>query len=240
MTALLQKSCFLSLLIILGWIPISDTAAQNAPGYQQLKEHFVSPDYATWGEVPLWWWEGDSLQKERVTWQLETLAAKGVKAVCPIQRTPARSFPESFSDDWWDMASFVHDECKRLGMQLWLYDQVGYGQYGWLEMAAAQVGDTGTSQIEFYSATASSGNPIQIDLKPGKILDARAFQVIADTARDEKSVDLRNFIQNNQLRWRPDSPGEWKVAVSVATPYMSFYMNEASTDVFWEQLYQYY
>jgi len=46
-------------------------------------------------------------------------------------------YPESFSKEWWEMISFVHSECKRLGMRLWLYDQLGYGQYGWFEKAAA-------------------------------------------------------------------------------------------------------
>ncbi|HIE48068.1 TPA: NAD-dependent DNA ligase LigA, partial [Candidatus Bipolaricaulota bacterium] len=36
-----------------------------------------------------------ALTKERVTWQLETLAAKGVKSVCPIQRSPGRTTPAS-------------------------------------------------------------------------------------------------------------------------------------------------
>src|SRR5690606_17181104 len=105
--------------------------------YQELLTNFKSPDYSLWGEVPLWWWEADSISKERITWELETLAAKGVKSVCPIQRSPARTYPESFSEKWWDMFEYTHKECKRLGMSLWLYDQVGYGQYGWLEKAAA-------------------------------------------------------------------------------------------------------
>ena len=77
MTANYKIVCLTFLLITAGWMLVPDTVAQNAINYQQLKENFINPDYATWGEVPLWWWEGDSLQKERVTWQLETLASKG-------------------------------------------------------------------------------------------------------------------------------------------------------------------
>ena len=81
-------------------------AQSSQLSYNELKKSFASPDYSYWGEVPLWWWEADSLDKERVTWQLEALSAKGVKAVCPIQRSPARSYPESFSKEWWEMLSF--------------------------------------------------------------------------------------------------------------------------------------
>jgi len=226
-------------LILMAWIvACNQGTAQSATGYSDLVEAFKTPDYAEWGEVPLWWWEADSLNKERVTWQLEMLAAKGVKSVCPIQRSPARSFPESFSDEWWEMVKYVHNECERLGMHLWLYDQVGYGQYGWLEKAAAQVGETGTSRIDFHSATGNIGTEIRIQLEQGKLLDARAYPIINGIASDEHSLDIKSFVNNNQLVWTPPNAEIWKVAVSVATPYRSFYMNEASTDIFIEQLYQ--
>jgi hypothetical protein len=238
MTMNFKKSLLLILLISGGLAISTRTMAQSNPNYRELMNAFVTPDHATWGEVPLWWWEADSLSKERVTWQLEKLAAKGVKAVCPIQRSPARSYPESFSKEWWEMVSYVNKECERLGMHLWLYDQVGYGQYGWLEKAAAQVGNTGTSRVEFYSASAKSGEKIQIELAEGVLLDARAFPVVKDTARDDKSLDIKEFVRNNILSWNPPSAGEWKVAVSVAVPYRSFYLNDASADVFLQQLYQ--
>jgi hypothetical protein len=77
-------------------------AQHNSMTYEELRNTFLQPDYSYWGEVPLWWWEADSLDKERITWQLEELASKGVKAVCPIQRSPARCYPESFSEPWWE------------------------------------------------------------------------------------------------------------------------------------------
>jgi len=233
------KKMFLLIFLVSGWFAISvQTMAQSNPNYQELKDAFETPDHATWGEVPLWWWEADSLNKERITWQLEKLSAKGVKTVCPIQRSPARSFPESFSKEWWETVAYVNKECERLGMQLWLYDQVGYGQYGWLEKAAAQVGNTGTARVEFYSVTAKSDEEILIELAKGKLLDARAFPVVRDTAQDVKSIDIKEYVRDNNLTWNPPSEGEWKVAISVAVPYLTFYLNDASADIFLQQLYQ--
>ncbi|MCP4452271.1 MAG: hypothetical protein GY809_12480 [Planctomycetes bacterium] len=74
------------------------------PTYEELRVAFTTPDHAIWGEVPLWWWEGETMTKERATAELEKLAAKGVKAVCPIQRSPGRSDPASFTPEWWAMA----------------------------------------------------------------------------------------------------------------------------------------
>ena len=206
--------------------------------FEELHQNFVTPDYSYWGEVPLWWWEADSLDKERISWQLEQLSAKGVKAVCPIQRSPARCYPESFSEAWWETLSYVHDECERLGMRLWVYDQVGYGQYGWFEKAAAQIENTGTSKINFQSFDVVASEVIlQMKMPEGTLLEARAFPIIQDTARDEQSISLNAFISNDSLQWMP-SEGKWKLAITTLTPYRSFYMNEASTDIFLDQLYQ--
>ncbi len=216
---------------------IKTNAQSDKLTYMELRKKFESPDYSYWGEVPLWWWEADSLDKERVTWQLEELSAKGVKAVCPIQRSPARSYPESFSKEWWETLSYVHKECQRLGMRLWVYDQLGYGQYGWFEKAAAQIENTGTFQINFQSFDVDSDKGIHMEMPEGTLLEARAYRIINDTARDEKSMDIAKHIKVGSLIWTP-TEGQWKVALSVVTPYRSFYMNEPSTDIFLDQLYQ--
>jgi len=205
--------------------------------YNELKNKFTTPDHSYWGEVPLWWWEADSLDKQRVKWQLEALSAKGVKAVCPIQRSPARCYPESFSKEWWETLSYVHKECERLGMRLWVYDQLGYGQYGWFEKAAAQIENTGTSQINFESFDVNSGSGIPGKWPEGEILEARAYPIINDTARDEWSIDMVKD-QNMESLITILSQGKWKAAFTALSPYRSFYMNEASTDIFLDQLYQ--
>ncbi len=212
-------------------------AQSDKSSYEALTKNFASPDYSYWGEVPLWWWEADSLDKKRVTWQLEELSAKGVKAVCPIQRSPARSYPESFSKEWWEALAFVHEECERLGMRLWVYDQLGYGQYGWFEKAAAQIENTGTSEIDFHAYDVSVGGGLNISMPEGALLEARAYPIINDTARDENSINITHFIKNNSLIWKP-SGGAWTVGVSVLNPFRSFYMNEQSTDIFLDQLYR--
>jgi hypothetical protein len=218
-------------------VTITINAQPEKLSYTELKNNFASPDYSYWGEVPLWWWEADSLDEARVTWQLETLAAKGVKAVCPIQRSPARCWPESFSTAWWETLTYVHKECKRLGMRLWVYDQVGYGQYGWFEKAAAQIENTGTSKINFYSFDVSAGENVQIKIPEGELFNARAYPVLENSAGDKKSIDVGNFIKTDMLEWNPPK-GDWKIAITTLTPYRSFYMNEASTDIFLDQLYQ--
>jgi len=145
------------------------------PGYDALRADFQAPDHAEWGEVPLWWWEGQRMTKERCTEELEELAAKGVKAVCPIQRSPARCDPPSFSPEWWELFAHVAKECDRLDMQLWAYDQVGYGNYGWLEKAAAEVQDPATRRVVVVQAEGAAGAPIRLELPAGDRIAIRAY-----------------------------------------------------------------
>jgi glycosyl hydrolase family 106( putative alpha-L-rhamnosidase)/glycosyl hydrolase family 2 len=222
------------LIVTLFLIPYASGEAE--PSYNDLLRNFQNPNHAVWGEVPLWWWEGDPMTKERVTWQLETLAAKGVKSVCPIQRSPGRCDPQSFDPDWWEMFAYVHQECKRLGMTLWAYDQVGYGHYGWLEKAAAKVQDNRTRQIKFLTADANPNKSIQLKIPDGDVIAARAYPIQNNLADDKSSKDLRKSIQNKELQWTPES-GNWRVTVSVAVPHVSFYLSEKSAETFIDMFY---
>ncbi len=211
-------------------------APGEMPDYSELKQAFQNPDHAQWGEVPLWWWEGAPMDKERVTWQLETLAAKGVKSVCPIQRSPGRCDPQSFSPEWWDMLAYVSGECQRLGMTLWAYDQVGYGHYGWLEKAAAQVQDPRTRRIDMQIAEGAPGKAIRLELPEGELIAARAYPLENGLASDARSMDIADSIADDVLEWMPPA-GPWRVAVSVAVPYQSFYLSDTSAEAFIDMFY---
>ncbi len=212
-------------------------AADDEPAtYEALRSLFLNPDHATYGEVPLWWWEGGSITKEQITWQLETLAAKGVKAVCPIQRSPGRCDPQSFEPQWWELFAHAHAECKRLGMRIWAYDQLGYGHYGWLEKASAKVQDPKTSRIEFIDQTIQGGESAEIDLPEGRLIAARAYPVVDAIAQDSNSVDLSDTVSGQKLNWQVPA-GTWRVAVSMAVKTPEFYLSETSTDAFIDMLY---
>lgn len=235
MKTLWRKKVCSAVFALVAW-PAVLFATADMPDYGELKRAFQNPDHARWGEVPLWWWEGAPMDKERVTWQLETLAAKGVKAVCPIQRSPGRCDPQSFSPEWWEMLAYVSTECKRLGMTLWAYDQVGYGHYGWLEKAAAKVQDPSTRRVEMQIAEGAGGKAVSLELSKGDPIGARAYPLDNGVAGDAGSLDISGYIEAGVLEWTPPA-GQWRIAVSVAVPYQSFYLSEASTDAFIDMFY---
>ncbi len=91
-----------------------------------------------YGEVPFYWWNGEKLDKNKLTKQLEMLCEKGVAGVqinyahlngAGEDSLPygghGRSIPgtpEQFSDEWWDFFSYAAHECERLGMGIGMGD----------------------------------------------------------------------------------------------------------------------
>jgi glycosyl hydrolase family 106( putative alpha-L-rhamnosidase)/glycosyl hydrolase family 2/alpha-L-rhamnosidase-like protein len=208
----------------------------DKPNYQSLLKEFQNADHATYGEVPLWWWEGAKMSKERVTWQLETLADKGVKAVCPIQRSPGRCNPQSFDPDWWDMFRYANEECQRLGIKLWAYDQIGYGHYGWLEKASARTRDEDTYKLDFQTTDVKQGQNYQFTLPQGKVILARAYPLENGIANDERSIDLSDNIKDSQLSWKV-TDNECRIVIIVAKPQYAFYLSDKASDAFIDMLY---
>ena len=211
--------------------------AGELPDYDTMRQAFARPAHAEWGEVPLWWWEGQPMTPERATAELETLAAKGVKAVCPIQRSPGRCDPPSFTPEYWDMLAHVNRECARLGMTLWAYDQVGYGHYGWLEKAAARVQDPNTHRVSMHTAEVSGRTAATLELPRGQLLGARAYPVEDGIADDGASIDVSEMAHGNALTWTPPRGGGWRVVALVAAPFQSFYLSAAAADEFIDMFY---
>ncbi len=92
---------------------------------------FLNPPKG-YGNVPFYWWNGDRLDKDRLSWQLEKLAENGVSGVqinfahhCPAHRPDktgggfGKTYecdPEAFTDEWWEIVNHVFRKAKSLGM----------------------------------------------------------------------------------------------------------------------------
>ena len=89
------------------------------PGFQN-----PPPGY---GEVPFWWWTGDPLDVERLTWQLDQLHEKGISGVQVNYAHEDSSGwptyaaePPIFSEQWWRIWGRIADECRQRGMGIGL------------------------------------------------------------------------------------------------------------------------
>ncbi|CAM3448038.1 glycosyl hydrolase [Isoptericola cucumis] len=85
------------------------------------------------GPVPLWWWSGAPVTRERVRWQLERFVAGGIHDLVLMNLAPKGPTygappddPPWFSEPWWDLVGYACDVAAELGVHLWLYDQIGF------------------------------------------------------------------------------------------------------------------
>ncbi len=104
---------------------------------------FINPPKG-YGNVPFYWWNGDRLDKDRLSWQLEKLAENGVSGVqinfahhCPAHRPDktgggfGKTYecdPEAFTDEWWEIVNHVFRKAKSLGMGVGISDYT----IGWI------------------------------------------------------------------------------------------------------------
>ena len=198
--------------------PSRDTNLDALPAFQN-----PPPGY---GEVPFWWWTGDPLDVERLTWQLEELHKKGISGVqvnyahedSPGWPTYAVE-PPIFSEAWWGIWGRVADECRQRGMG------IGLSTY-----TLDWPGATNLFRHLFYSKPALNAlklhPPLRQRLKGGQtsevtalqdLIGARAYRVEGGRLQPG-GVDLTPFTRDGGIRWTAPAEGEWEVCVFRADP----------------------
>jgi hypothetical protein len=122
------------------------SAAQTKlpPGYPDRTPSFdVLPGFINppkgYGEVPFYWWQGDTLTRERLLWQLDQLKNKGISSL-QINYSHLDSGgltyglsnpskPALFSDAWWTLFKWFAAEAQKRNMTVSLSDYtLGVGQ----------------------------------------------------------------------------------------------------------------
>ena len=116
-----------------------DKTFENSNIYRE----FVNPPKG-YGNIPFYWWNGDTLDTERIDEQLRMLAEGGVSGVqinfchyCP-EHDPDKtgggfgktyvSDPPMFTDKWWDIVNHTFHTAKSLGLGVGISDYT----LGWI------------------------------------------------------------------------------------------------------------
>ncbi len=183
------------------------------PGFQN-----PPPGY---GEVGFYWWLGDPLTKERLTWQLDQLAL--VDGVMGLQINYAHSdrggqsygltFPSEpalFSPQWWELVGWFMGEAKKRGMAISLSDYtLGVGQ-GWsVDELLKENPDLHGSVLKADTKEAGGGGELAWEL-PGNNLSVTGHRVDDAKLVAGAGLDLRSSVQNGKLLWRVPE-GRWRV-----------------------------
>lgn len=101
-------------------------------GVEDLLSRFTDPG-PQYGPLPIWWWSGARVTRERLRWQMEQLVAGGVRQAVVLCLAPTGPMFGSVADDppflspeWLELFDAACADAEELGFTLWLYDQIGF------------------------------------------------------------------------------------------------------------------
>ena len=207
----------LSLLLILLVIPTLTHAGDLLSGFQNPSKEY-SP-------VPIWWWSGGKIEKDRLAWQMERMVEGHVYNAVVLNLNPSSDQPTYFSPEWWNLMDFTLAKAEKLGMRIWFYDQIGFARSGICEQLMAANPSFRAESLKCSRADASGGTAVEIKLPE----DARLISAIAVPGQDlDKAVDLTNAVQGGVLSWIPPA-GQWQVMLFYAQPADFDFSNPVAT-----------
>ena len=194
-------------------VPSPDPDLDPLPGFKE-----PPPGY---GEVAFFWWLGDPLTKERLSWQLDRLAGKGVMGLQINYAHSDRgggswgltypSDPPLFSEAWWQLVGWFMAEAKTRGMAVSLSDYtLGIGQ-GWSADEVLRE-EPGLAGSVLRSRTKEVG--------PGPVrweVPADVLSVVAIDPSTGAVTDLRGKIAGGALEWTAPGLKQRLVAVFAET-----------------------
>ena len=198
-------------------LPSRDPNLDVQPGFQSPPKGY--------GEVAFFWWLGDPLTRERLTWQLDQLSGKGIMGLQINYAHTDRggvsyglsmpSEPPLFSPAWWDLVRWFAGEAKKRGMSISLSDYtLGLGQ-GWaMDAAVAEQPDLSGWELRHEWKDVTGGQDCDWNLPEGWV-SLMAYRWAGDKAEPGSAADLRGRVVAGRLRWRPPE-GDWRLVAVFA------------------------
>jgi hypothetical protein len=185
------------------------------PGFQQPPAGF--------GEVPFYWWLGDPLTKERISWQLDQLQKSG--GVSGLQVNYAHSDrggpsyglsypsePALFSEEWWKLYGWFMQEVKKRGMGgVSLSDYtLGIGQGCYLDEILKDYPDAPGSTLGMGDGPKVDGTKEVKWQVPPNFIGLTAYRLDAGKVVPGSAIDLRPFVKGRELVWKAPA-GQWQL-----------------------------
>jgi len=178
-----------------------------------------------WGPVPIWWWSGDPLKLDRLTWQLDRMKAGGLRNAVLLNLAPSGPLygsdsdePLFFSDEWWGILEGALAAAQERGMHVWLYDQLGFSGAGLQDKIIAR--DPGAyAGWSLHAAEADVGGAperVALPVPAGAArVAAYAYPVANERLVGERAAPI-DVDTNGSAEW-PGGSGAWKLMVFYAT-----------------------
>lgn len=170
---------------------------------------FINPPKG-YGEVPFYWWQGDTLTRERLLWQLNQLQGKGISSLqINYSHTDAGgisyglsnpSKPALFTDAWWDLFRWFANEAQKRGMTVSLSDYtLGVGQGFAMDEALKEYPDLNGAELN--KSVKYFKKKINWEL-PSGFLNVSAYKINSDSSlRTDTRLILLPFVKENKLNY---------------------------------------
>lgn len=198
--------------------PSRDRDLDVLPGFQNPPSGY--------GEVPFYWWLGDTLTREHLTGHLDLLKNKGISSLQvnyahsdkggKLWGLTFKSKPEIFTEEWWDLFGWFMREAKKRGMTVSLSDYtLGVGQEQYVDEILADYPEISGSELRFMKKRVSGSLHWELPEKP---LSVQAYRFEKDSSLIASSViNLESSCSGKSLNWKSPA-GEWLVTVVYASP----------------------
>lgn len=198
----------------------------NGQEINELKEGFKNPPADCWPHTR-WWWPGNPVSKEEITWQLEQMSNHGIKGVEQISMGDIyeKGNIQYMSEEYLEMANHTVSEAKRLGMEV----SFNFGGPGWI-MGGDWVPEADKSKDMIPTSVLVEGPTVFNATLPDKLMKTQrswelyqpnlsgdetllvvvAGKVEADTIEQKTLKVLTQHVRGNRLYW--DVPeGQWRI-----------------------------
>lgn len=209
------------LFIILFLIIYSDNQSQvvNREDTFDVLPGFQNPP-AGYGEVPFYWWMGDTLTRERLLWQLEKLSGKGITS---LQVNYAHSDkggikwglsypskPALFTREWWALFGWFLNEANKRGMAVSLSDYtLGLGQGSYVDEIINEDPSKQGFELYYEEKPAEEFSSFFWDL-PNNWISIKAYQFKNNKIVPGSGMDLQKYMSGRYLTWTVPA-GQWLV-----------------------------
>jgi hypothetical protein len=184
---------------------------------------FINPPRG-YGEVPFYWWQGDTITKERLGWQLDQITGKGISSL-QINYSHLDhgglsygfsnpSKPALFTKEWWDLFRWFADEAGKRGMSVSLSDYtIGIGQGFAMDEALRNNPGLNGSVLRCKSHVIRGEAVLEI---PENVLCIKAFKLLKDSTLILSSVkDLSGLVTGTSFKY---NAGDFVVRVIIVYP----------------------
>jgi len=217
------------LLLLLAGTPVLLAQTQRRRGFPEkspshLQENFRKPPKG-YGNVPFYWWQGDSLVKDRLSEQLEILSQAAIDgfAVSYAHTDPRVDVemakngygfagntepgaPEIFSEKWWEIWKWYSAECAKYGLGAGLDDYT----FGWPNNGYFPDQIRDLPEMKSYRGTLRIET---IELEPSARLEKDIPEHFLTAVAYPGAITLDAYIQSGKLTWTAPDDKPCKVYI---------------------------